>query len=100
MAINVYQDGDLVRVEATFTNADDQEIDPDAVTINVTRPDGTTTTTSWPDSPTVLVRESLGNFYIDVDTTGYPGDWHYAWVSTGTGQASQVGEFSVEPLSY
>lgn len=98
-SINVYQRGDLVRASATFTDVNDAPIDPDTVAIDVTSPDGATRTVTYAASPTELIRESLGNYYYQIDANQV-GDWHYAWVSTGIGQATQIGEFVVEPLPY
>lgn len=99
MGINVYQKGDLVRVSATFTDVNDSLIDPDTVVINITSPDGVTTSVDYASSPSVLIRESTGSYYYQADADQV-GDWHYTWVSTGIGQATQIGQFAVEPLPY
>jgi len=99
MSVSVYQKGDLVRVSATFTDVDGNAIDPDTVAINVTSPDGVTDAVDYASSPSELIRTATGSYYYQVDADQV-GDWHYAWVSTGIGQATQIGEFVVEPLPY
>lgn len=50
-----------------------------------------------------IIRDSLGNFHADLDTssavlTGKPTIWTYEWTSTGTGQAANLGQFNILPL--
>ena len=99
MSISVYQKGDLVRVTGVFRDVDDTLIDPSVLVLKVTDPSGNTTELSYSESPSVVVRASVGNYYHDINVDE-AGDWHYTWVSTGTGQATQLGEFVAEPLPY
>lgn len=95
MTINVYQRGDLVRCAGAFANAAGTPIDPAVVRFEFTAPDGVVTTYTY-GTDAQLVRDSLGIFRVDLNATAR-GTWLYRWFSTGTGQAAEHGEFTVEP---
>ena len=98
MTINAHQAGDLVRVTAAFTDpADDTPVDPDDVLLDVRKGDGSTATHAFSTSPATVVKDSVGNYHADLDTTGLAGTWHYRWYSTGAGQAAEHNVFTVEP---
>lgn len=92
--MNVYQKGDLVRISGVFKDVAGTLIDPGTVTLKVTKPDGTTTTYTYGGSPAV-VKDSTGNYHVDA-SADQTGRWLYTWISTGTGQAAENGEFLVE----
>ncbi len=71
-----YQVGDKVRLKATFTNIDEDAINPDTVTFRVKKPDGTVTVYSDP------VNSSTGVFYKDL-TVDAAGIWTYKVIGTG-----------------
>lgn len=98
MTISVYQVGDLARVTGVFTNPAETEIDPTGLSFFYTTPAGVTTELVH-GTDAALVKDSVGNYHVDVDVTE-AGEWHYRWESTGTGQAGQNGQFMVEPSSF
>lgn len=95
MTINVYQKGDLARCSAAFRNDAGALIDPTAVTFVFTTPAGVTTTYTY-GVDSQLVKDSTGNYHVDLSASAR-GLWLYRWVSTGTGQAAENGQFVVEP---
>lgn len=44
----------------------------------------------------VIVKDSVGNYHADIDTTGFePGVWTYEWIGVGGAQAVGVNQFNV-----
>jgi hypothetical protein len=91
MTIAVYQRGDLVRISGVFKDIAGTLIDPSTVALNVSKRSGPTTYTY----PATVIKDSAGNYHVDVSATER-GTWLYEWVTTGTGQAAEHGEFVVE----
>lgn len=94
MSINVYQKGDLARCAASFTDSGGSALDPTGVSFTVTTPAGVSTTYVY-GTDAALVKDSSGHYHVDVNANAR-GVWFYRWFSTGTGQAAEQGEFSVE----
>lgn len=93
-----YHVGDLVRISATWTNAAGTAIDPTAVLAQYRDPGGTTTSLVY-GVDAALVKDSTGNYHVDVDADE-AGWWHYRFYSTGTGQAAaEPSSFYVEASS-
>ena len=89
-----YNVGDLIRTTGTFTNADGTATDPTAVFAAYGDPSGNTTTLEY-GVDVALVRDSTGNYHVDIDADE-AGRWYYRFYSTGTGQASsENGAFGV-----
>jgi hypothetical protein len=99
MTINVYQKGDLVTVAVEFLDSDDAPVDPDTVTFLYTPPSGTTVEFAFSDSPSEVVKDSVGNYHVDL-VPDESGQYFYRWESTGSGQAAENGEFMVEPSNF
>lgn len=95
MTINVYDVGDVPRISGAFTDANDDPADPSAVSLAYTDPSGNVTTLVY-GVDAALVKASTGNYYAEI-TADETGDWHYRWVSTGTGAGAQIGQFAVKP---
>lgn len=95
MTINVYDVGDLVTVSGAFTDTSDDPADPSTVSLAYTDPSGNVTTLVFGVDADV-VKDSTGNYHVDV-SVDEAGDWHYRWISTGTGQGAQLGQFAVKP---
>lgn len=95
MTINVHKKGALARVDASFRDVDGALVDPSTVSCRVTKPSGTPLQTTSTYNPGTIVRESEGVYYLDVDVD-VGGEWHYVWISTGNGQATEHGVFMVE----
>ena len=89
MAINVYTQGELVRIAASFANGA-SPIDPANVFVNLRYPSGASATVSG----STITNASAGYYYTDIDASS-PGRWHYRWYSTGCGQAAKSNYFKV-----
>jgi hypothetical protein len=63
------------------------------------RVDGGAITTLIYGTGTDIVKNSLGNFHVDIDTTGLAGTWVWEWQSTGVGQASTSGAITVTSIA-
>jgi hypothetical protein len=92
MTIAVYQRGDLVRISGVFKDIAGTLIDPSTVALNVSKRSGPTTYTY---AGATVIKDSTGNYHVDV-SVDERGTWLYEWVTTGTGQAAEHGEFVVE----
>jgi hypothetical protein len=98
MSANTYDLGDLVRVEASFSDALlGGAIDPDVVKLSVKAPGAETVTYTYDDDATI-VRDELGEFYAHIDANA-TGTWFYRWWSTGDGQAAIEKRFQVRGAS-
>lgn len=94
MTINVYQLGDSPRISAEFRNAAGTLIDPTTVTFKFTTPSGVVTPYVYPAAQ--VVKDGTGLYHVDL-SVNERGIWLYRWESTGTGQAAEQHEFTVEP---
>lgn len=92
--MTTYDKGDLVRVSGAFANSSGTAIDPTVVRFSFTNPGGTTTSYVYP-TDVQLVKDSTGNYHVDIDAATV-GTWLYRFYSTGTGQAAAEGEFFVK----
>lgn len=81
-----YHVGDLIRVSAEWTNSVGAATDPAAVFCQYKDPGGNTTTLQYLVDA-ALVRDSEGNYYVDIDADE-AGTWRYRFYSTGTGQGA------------
>ena len=96
--INTYQIGDLVRCDGRFQDAAGTDIDPDVVRFKFRPSGGSTTTYEYPTDPEV-VRDSVGNYHVDVPVT-LSGNWYYRFegeTSGGVAQGAAETHFKVEP---
>jgi hypothetical protein len=91
MTLKVYDVGDVVRCPGQFLNASLVATDPNTVTFNSITPSGVITTSVYP-TDAALVKDSTGNYHVDVSVTE-PGEWHYQWVGEGAVQAAEPGQF-------
>ena len=89
MAINIYTQGELVRISASFANGA-SPIDPGGVFVNLRYPTGGSTLISG----SLITNASSGIYQADIDAS-LPGKWHYRWYSTGCGQAAKANYFKV-----
>lgn len=96
MSIDTVNKGELRRVQGAFIDTADQPVDPTTVTLKVMDPSGNIDTYTY---SATLIRASQGVYYRDVDADE-EGDWHYWWVSTGTGQGAEPGQFLVVPTPF
>lgn len=89
--MTVFDKGDLVRVSAAFKDEAGAAVDPTTVSFTFRTPSGTETTFLH-GTDTELVKDSVGNYHVDIDANA-GGSWHWRFVSTGTGQAASEGYF-------
>lgn len=93
-----YVKGELVRVSMAYTDTDGDAIDPSTVSIRIKPPSGTRVTYVY-GTDAELVKDSVGNYHVDLSLAEDGEYRYYAW-STGTGQAAVHGRvLSVEPLA-
>lgn len=93
MSANSYDVGDVVRVTGAFTNSAGTATDPTTVKHKFTTPAGVTTTyTHGTDAQ--LVKDSTGNYHVDIDVTA-KGKWRYRWEGLGSGKSALEGYFEV-----
>jgi hypothetical protein len=92
MGLQPYAVGALVRVSASYVDINNVAIDPTAVILSYKNPLGVKTTFTYPTS---IIKDSVGHYHYDIDTTGGVGVWYYRWSSTGTGQAAADQSFTV-----
>lgn len=93
--MGTYTEGALVRVTAAFTNAAGAAVDPTTVTLDWHRAQDTVTT--WTVQAGQIVKDSVGNYHADLDTTNLAGSWAYEFNGTGAAQAANAGTFLVLP---
>ena len=68
-------------------------VDPDLVNFTLTPPGGTSVTYSLTFTDLVVtkfVKMSVGIYYIEINTSGYPGTWNGEFFGTGNGQCAQT----------
>lgn len=86
--------GNIVQVYAKFYNKENVLIDPTSLNVKIKDPAAVITTYTYGIAVQV-VRESLGVYYINIDTTAQTGTWYAKWTSTGTGQGVAQTNFTV-----
>ena len=84
---NRYHIGQAVRITGTFRDEAEAVFDPGTVKCDITIPDGTTTTYTYP-TDSEITKVSTGIYRIDLETPT-AGVYHYAWYSTSPGTADQ-----------
>lgn len=90
MAINVYTQGELIRLSASFIGSDASPINPGDVFLNLKYPTGASISISGSS----IINASPGIYQTEIDAS-LPGRWHYRWYSTGCGQAAKSNYFKV-----
>jgi uncharacterized protein YfaS (alpha-2-macroglobulin family) len=92
MTMNIYRNGQRVRVSVAFT-VNDVATDPSTVTLKVQAPDGTVDTYTYGASQ--VTKSSTGNYYKDVDVDQV-GTWDFRFEGTGTCVAVEEQSFRVK----
>ncbi len=99
--LNRYMSGALVRSSAQFVNLAGSPADPSTITLKYRAGAGATVTIVSPSAP--IVRDGLGAYHADLDTTGFAGPglqlWTTEWIGTGAVQAPGADYWEVEPLA-
>jgi hypothetical protein len=80
-----YEVGDLVTLQATFTNIDGVNTDPTTVTLSVQDPGGTITAYTYAGMAVTKFATGIYRYALSITTEGR---WRYRWVGTGTVQAA------------
>ena len=86
---NVYDVGDMVRIQATFA-ASSGLADPSQVWFLMLNGLGTPATHTYGVTPSQIFRSGAGGYYIDISVASAEGIWRYRW--EGTGNNVQVAE--------
>lgn len=95
---NVYDKGDLVRCSASFTTSAGAAVDPTVITFKFKTPGGTTTTYTY-GVDAELVKDSVGNYHVDVSATA-SGTWFYRFEGTGDAQAADEASILIEKSEF
>lgn len=90
MTINIYETGQKVRCAVVFT-VSGVATDPTTVTAKIKDPSGNTTTYVY-GAGVDVVKDSTGNYHIDV-TTDEAGEWFFRFEGTGTCVAVEESSF-------
>lgn len=94
MSINRYDLGDTIRFTAAFTTAAGVASDPATLLFKYKKPNGTITTLTY-GVDSAVVKDSTGNYHVDVVTDAV-GHWFYRWAGSGSGAAADEHELVVE----
>ena len=86
-----YNIGDLLRLQATFTNLSGTKVDPTTIVLKVKNPAGAITTYTY---PTNITRSSTGVFYYDYAVLA-SGAHYFNWAGSGAFTAADENVFSV-----
>jgi len=90
-----YLEGNKIRVSMAFTRTSDSAaVDPAAVLFLYRIGEAGTTTTLTYLTDAALVKDSTGNYHVDIDLTT-PGPLYWEWRGTGANQAANEGRFVV-----
>jgi hypothetical protein len=89
---NVYAKDNLVRISTVFTLAG-VATDPSIVKAFYKDPNNTVTTLTY-GTDTALVKDSVGNYHVDI-SVAVAGNWWYRFEGTGDCVAANEGEFVV-----
>lgn len=89
-----YTVGALVRLSATFTDADGDPANPTTVTFKTKAPDNSIANYVFPDDAAVI-NPTAGSFYVDI-TVDQSGAWCYRAEGAGTVQAASEADFEVD----
>lgn len=93
MIINVYDVGDLVRIEAQVTDLEGNPFDPGTITFSVKTPSGSVTSKTYGVDPEVS-RLDTGLFKMDIDADE-AGNWFVRVETTGAGKGAEELQFRV-----
>lgn len=92
-----YDFGELARIQTVFANSAGTAVDPTVVKFKYyAKAIGVATTYTY-GTNAQLVRGGTGVYYVDIDTNESAGLFYWDFLSTGTGQAADQGQFYVRP---
>lgn len=87
--------GTIANPSGGYRDINGSLIDPSVVILTYRDGLGNRTVVTYPAA--AIVKDSVGLYHADLDTTGKIGNWDYEWSSTGTGQAANKSSFQVLP---
>ena len=90
-----YNLGQVANISASFNDNTGTPIDPTTVSLDITTPDGVTTTYAYPAN---IGKVSTGLYQLLYPTTQY-GNYGIRWYSTGVGQTAFTDSFYVDPVA-
>lgn len=85
MTRSIYQVGDSVTLQATFTSLAGVNTDPTTVSLKVKDPGGTTTTYTYAGLEITKAATGVFQYVLSITTAGR---YWYKWFGTGTVQAA------------
>jgi uncharacterized protein YfaS (alpha-2-macroglobulin family) len=88
--MTIYQPGETLRINAAIVDADGAAVDPSAVVISITKPDGTLDVTE-----VAMTNAATGSFYYDYAIASDVGT--YRITIKATGNASRI---TLEPSTF
>jgi hypothetical protein len=95
--VNTYMSGQLVRTSATFKDIDGNPADPATITLKYKDAGGSITSVTYPTTP--IVKDSVGVYHADLDSSGWTGPgsalWLTEWIGTGAVQSINVDSWEV-----
>ncbi len=94
--LTTYPIGEVVQI-ATLFATDGVAVDPAVVKFSYKPVALGTATTLTYGTDAALVKDSTGNYHVNLDTTSYGGQWQWRFFSTGTSQSAVAGSFYVTP---
>lgn len=91
--------GTIVRfyTSTPFTNVNGVVTDPGEVVFAYQVSNGTLYQATYgvPQTWGTIVKDSVGTYHIDIDTTGQPGIWTFVWAGAGVVQARSESQLMV-----
>ncbi len=88
-----YDKGDLIRLQATWKNSAEANVDPSTVILKIQAPSGTITEYTYASG--TVQKNGTGVFYYDYLPSTF-GNYTYRWEGTGAAIASGQSGFYVE----
>lgn len=89
--VSLYNIGDLLRLQVTFTDINGSLADPTSITLKIKNPVGTVTTYTYPAQ---VLKSSTGVYYFDYAVVA-SGTHYFNWAGTGAYTAADEGSFTV-----
>lgn len=93
-----YDIGDVGRCSVVFRDLSGNAVDPDAVSLQIKRPDSTVLQFEY-QQDVELVRDELGTYHLDYLVT-QDGTHFYKWTGTGTVYAAEESQFFVRRTNF
>jgi hypothetical protein len=92
MTTEAFDIGDTRYLIATFTDSAGSASDPTEITFTLRKPDGTSISYAYSDSPSLITKTATGVYRVDFAIT-LPGRHVFRWAGTGASAVVEAGEF-------